>query len=168
MSQIIYILIFHKHRFFATTDVISSIIYKTWFLVIVKHQSSQLVYLNIIMHTITNNNVKIRTQLFVEVQCERPEQKHHFRTSCVLSDALNSRPQLGLWVQLKHFSEKLLLSQKLRHFRDSHFPQCFILSAAHHSSLPSKFLCLQLFWVTTNSAPVTLMMNFYSKMSLHI
>ena len=48
-------------------------------------------------------------------------------------------------------SEKLHLSQKLHYFRGSRFSQCFILSTALHCSLPSKFLCSQLFWVITNS-----------------
>ena len=44
---------------------------------------------------------------------EEWKKKHHYRISCVLSDALNSRPQLRYRIQFKYLSEKLLLSQKL-------------------------------------------------------
>ena len=46
---------------------------------------------------------------------------------------------------------KLLLSQKLRHFRGSRFSHCLILSTSPRYSLPSEVLCWYLFWVITNS-----------------
>ena len=39
----------------------------------------------------------------------------------------------------KFFSEKFLLSQKLRYFRGSRFSQCCTLSTALHCLLPRKF-----------------------------
>ena len=41
----------------------------------------------------------------------------------------------------KQIRGKLLLSQKLRHFRGSRFSQCFIPSTSPHYSLPSEVLC---------------------------
>ena len=52
-------------------------------------------------------------------------------------------------LQLKSFyslSDKFHLYKKLRYFKVSLFSKCVILSTAFHS-LPSKFLCLQLFRV---------------------
>ena len=44
-----------------------------------------------------------------------------------------------------------LFLKKLHYFRGSHFSQCFILLLARHRTLPSKFLCLQVFLVITDS-----------------
>ena len=63
--------------------------------------------------------------------CERiMEEIHPCRTSCMLKDALNSRPRLWPLIKFKYLSEKLPLSQKLRYLRGNRFSQCFILSTA--------------------------------------
>ena len=66
-------------------------------------------------------NVKILTQLVVEVAC---------LTSCVLPDGLNLRPQLTCQIQFKCLSAKLPLSQKRRQIGGGCFSQCFILPTA--------------------------------------
>ena len=43
------------------------------------------------------------------------------------------------------------LFHKNFYFRGNGFSHCFLLSAALHCSLPSQFVCSQLFWVITNS-----------------
>ena len=51
------------------------------------------------------------------------------------------RPQILNLRSWNRNREKLLLSLKLRHFRESRFSQCFILSISPHYLLLSKVLC---------------------------
>ena len=72
-------------------------------------KDSHLVYLKCITKCENLNSIGRRN-------CERIiEEKRHCHKRCVLSDALNSIPQLRSRNQLKYFSEKLLFSQKLRY-----------------------------------------------------
>ena len=52
-----------------------------------------------------------------------------------------SRPQILNLRSRNQIRGELLHSWKLRHFRGSHFSQCFILSTSPHYSLPSEVLC---------------------------
>ena len=55
---------------------------------------------------------------------------------------LLSRPHLRSLNQLKYFSEKLILSQKLHYFRAGEpFLTLFFISIALHCLLPSQILC---------------------------
>ena len=63
------------------------------------------------------------------------------KRSCLLLDAMISRPQILNLRSQNQICGKLLLSWKLRHFRGSRFSQCFILSTSPHYSLPSDALC---------------------------
>ena len=82
------------------------------------------------------------------MSCSVKRSKLHF---CQLSDfveygTVGSNIRC-LSTELAYQSHLSFLSQKLCHFTS----QCFIVSTALHCSLPSKFLCVQLFWVITNS-----------------
>ena len=61
---------------------------------------------------------------------------------------LQMHKRLQAWSLL---SEKLPLSQKLRHFKGRRFSQCFIPSTSLNYLLPKKFLWQQLFWGLTIS-----------------
>ena len=60
------------------------------------------------------------------------------------SNGHQKRHQAEVYFRFKHLSEKILLSQKLRYFRGSHFSQCF--STALGCLLPSKLLYLFISW----------------------
>ena len=111
-------------------------------LVIVKDQSSHLVYPN--MHKITNLwkfwlNWSSNLQEHTERIC--------FLQNIVCFQMHNNRLQLKSFITRvrndlfrKYFSEK---TKKLCYFRESRFSQCFTLPTALHHSLPIKCLCLQ-------------------------
>ena len=67
--------------------------------------------------------------------------KHPCHTKLCAFRCLISRPQNRILRSLNQIRGKLIIFQKLRFFRGSHFSQCFILSTAPHFSLPSKVLC---------------------------
>ena len=87
-------------------------------LVIVKDQSSHLVYLNIWM----KKNRKFGPHWSSKLWENTWRKKHPHLSSYVLSDAMNLR----LLIQLKLFEwDIVLLSQKFRYFRGSLFSSCF-------------------------------------------
>ena len=97
-------------------------------LVIVKDQSSHLVYLNI-MHKITNL-WKFELDWSSELRDNYERKKQPCHTKLCAFRWLISRPQILNLRSQNQISGKLILSWKLHHFRGSRFSQCFIPSIA--------------------------------------
>ena len=98
------------------------------------------------MHKITNlckfelnRSLKLRD---INERKKKTPLSHHGHTKLRPFRCLISRPQIPNLRSRNQIRGKLFLSRKLHiNFRGSCFSQCFILSAALHCSLPSKFLC---------------------------
>ena len=79
-----------------------------------------------IMHKITNL-YKFGLNWSSKLGENNGRNKHPCRTSCVLLDALNLRPQMRSRIQFKYVSEILLLSQ-IRYFRGSSFSMFYTVN----------------------------------------
>ena len=92
------------------------------------------------MHKITNL-WKFELNRSSKLRDNNERKKHPCHTKLCAFRCLISRPQILNLRSRNQIRGKLLLSQKLCHFRGSRFSQCFILSTSPHYSLPSKVLC---------------------------
>ena len=90
------------------------------------------------MHKITNL-WKFELNRSSKLQDNNETKNNPCHTSCVFR-WLISRPQVLNLRSRNQFRGKLLLSQKLWHFRGSRFSQCFIPSTSPHYLSPRKVL----------------------------
>ena len=117
---------------------LKTIMLHTGHLVIVKDQSSHLVFQH--MHKITNlRKFELNWSSKFRDNNERKEHPHHTKL-CALGRLISRLQILNLRSQ-NQICGKLLLSRKLCHFRENRFSQCYIPSNSPNFSLPSKVLC---------------------------
>ena len=90
------------------------------------------------MHEITNL-WKFELNWSSKLRDNNERKKHPCHTKLCAFRCLISRPQILR--SRNQICGKLLLSQKLHYFRESRFPQFFILSTSPHYLLLSKVLC---------------------------
>ena len=98
------------------------------------------VYVSQHMHKITNL-WKFELNRSSNLRDNNERKKHPCYTKLCAFRWLISRPQVLNFRSQNQIRGKLLLSQKLWHFRGSRFSQCFILSTSPHYSSPRKVLC---------------------------
>ena len=92
------------------------------------------------MHKITNL-LKFELNWSLNLGDNNERIKHPCHTKLCAFRWLILRPRVLNLSSRKQIRGKLLLSQKLWHFRGSRFSQCFIPSTSPHYSSPRKVLC---------------------------
>ena len=92
------------------------------------------------MHKITNL-WKFELNRSSKLRDNNERKKHPCHTKLCAFRWLISRPQVLNLRSRNQIRGKLLLSQKLWHFRGSRFSQCFIPSTSPHYLSPRKVLC---------------------------
>ena len=94
------------------------------------------------------------------------KKKHPCHTKLCAFRCLISRPQILNLRSRNQIRGKLLLSRKLRHFRGSHFSQCFIISTLILSTSPHYSLPSEVFILSTNSVHCLYMISPYNYYTL--
>ena len=107
-------------------------------------QSSHLVYLNICMNYQTCGNLSSIGRRNSEIIMEGKTLLCAFKCLIARPQILNLRPQ-------NQNHGKITSFLKTTSFQREPAAHCFTLSTSPHYSIPSKVLCLKLFWVFNNS-----------------